>query len=746
VKNDRGSDLFRRGEIRYTLLFALIKDAAESRRPALDSVLHYAEHPLLEGGLDCEFLRSFLIETNSNPDGMRSDIVVAYAELGYQLARRTCRELAPDFLCALVSSAQKASLLDRAIPYVREGLKEFTDVRPEQLAAFERCVGHDAYDRGSFREASLHFEQALLHNRAIRDVRQELDNLTSLAACHTLLRNELEAIRCAERAEQIARDIDDLDALTKALGDQGNSEFRLQRFDRARKHFELALEAAEQAGNKQRQSDWSGMLGNVWHALGDLDKAEAYHRRALTLSLETGVLGSEQADHHNLGAVLWVRGQYEESIEHEAAALRIAEKRGEREQAAAYRHELQERYLALGLNEKAYALQQLQQSEEANSERRETDELDYTVQVHKQPSALPSESAEEEVEPQHEPDAEEMWEREFAAAMRAGEFDRAEKMVDGYIFEHPDSAPGYFRRGLFLNEIRRYKESIAAYNEALVREPQLVSGHYNRLNSYIGLGDLETPRKLYEKERLDLPLDPIPRLMLGRIAILTGDLNAGVRELREAHRLAPLSYPVHSALCDGLQQYAVSFLRNNFDGAWSVYQLCTDELAHLINNHPTMRTSAYIMAAECHEKMAMESHFQQPPLNLDFGDEELQLLGYALYYFRRVGELEPHMQRPRAGFDRVMQILIEFSKAPELTRVARVLRQTDLQIEALIFLTLSLQKDERIASTHYEFGLQCLDDAGKSAEKLAEARAHIERALQLDPGNQEYLGTLRRLG
>jgi tetratricopeptide (TPR) repeat protein len=747
VKNDRGIGLFSAGEIRRTLLLALVKDAAEGRQPALDTVQRFMEHPLLEGGVDCEFLRKFLDETNANPDGMRSRIVLDYAELAYQLVRPKCRELAPDSLGVLVTWAINSGSLERAVPYAREGLKDFADAGPELLAAWRLCLGHEAYGRRSFREASVHYEQALVHNRAARDVRQELDNLTSLAACHTFLRNELEAIQCAARAEQIARDLGDLDALTKALGDQGNAEFRLERMERARTFFEAALDAAERGGNKQRQSDWSGMLGNVSAGLGDFDKAEACHRRALALSLETGSLESEQADHHNLAAVLWIRERHDESIDHETAALRLAEKRADTEQVAAYRRTLQERYIELGLYEKAFALQQLAQPEDADSEDGAADDAHRDPAAERQRHALASEAAAQQAPAQpKEPDAESLWEREFLAAVRDGEAGRAKKMSDDYISEHPDRATGYFHLGLFLNETGQYEESIAAYNEALARDPQLVVAHYNRLNSYIAMRDLETPVRLYEQQRSDSPLDPTPRMMLGRIAILRGDLNTGVRELREAHRLAPQDFTVHSALCDGLLNLAISLLRDDFDGAWSVYELCADELASLIKEHPTMKADAYILAAECHEKMAMESHFQQPPLSLEFGDAELQVLGYALNYFRRAGEMAPHRQRPREGFDRVAQILIEFPKAAELTRVARVLREADLREEALLFLTLSLRENERLAGTHYELGLLGIDQARAEPEGIAEARKHIERALQLDPGNQEYLATLRRLG
>ena len=734
MKTDFGIDVVAGGEIRRTLMLNLARDAAESSsRPALETVLHYLEHPLLKGGLDCEFLRAFLDETRANRDGMRGSVVLAYAELGYQLARQNCRELAPQFLGIVVKWATDAPAILRVVPYVREGLKEYADAKPELRGAWERCLGHEAYARRAFREASVHFEQALVHNQAAGDVRTELDNLTSLGACHMFLRNDLEAIRCAERAERIARDIGDLDGLTKALGDQGNSEFRLQRFNRARKHFEAALEAAERGGNKQRQSDWSGMLGNVWAVLGELEKAEAHQRHALALSLEMANPESEQADRHNLAAVLWIRERYDESIEHDTIALRIAVQRGEGEQAAAYRRTLQEHYVELGLNEKAFALQQLEKKEEPKPE----DEQPPTPAAEPSKAPVPAEPS--------QPGPEVLWEREFLAAIRDHEFDRAEKMVEDYISGHPDSATGYFHRGLLLNEAQRYDESIAAYDEALARNPQLVSAHYNRLNSYVGKGDLETPRRLYEQQRSDSPLDPIPRMLLGRIAVIDGDLNAGVRELREAHRLAPEDYSIHTALCEGLLQLAISTLAHDFDEAWSVYELCADEFVRLIDDHPTMRASSYIGAGECNEKMAMESHFQQPPLTLEFGDTELQVLGYALNYFRKAAELAPHMQRPRAGASRVMEILIQFAKAPELTRVARVLRETGLPREALMLLTLSLDKDKRLAATQYELGLLYLDESANDPAKKAEARKSIESALQLDPGNQEYRATLRRL-
>ena len=723
------TDFFSFGNLRRTLLASLLKDVAESNEASIETVNHFLTQPFFAGGVDQNFLHRFCEDIQANADHMRPYVVVRYAELGYQLARRYSDDTAPEYLAILVSNAMGADSLAFGVSYAEEGLKEFAgESKPELMARLSAFLGQVEFDRSSFRSASIHFERAISYDRAARDRSEELRHLIALVACHLLLRNELEAIRRASEAEQIARELGDLHALTKTLGDQANAEFLLKRFERAQKYFELALKAAEQCGDRQPQSDWLGMLGNVWLSLGEFEKAETYHRRALEISLETGNLESEQADHHNLGQVLWAQERYEESIEHEAAALRLAEKRADLAHTDRYRQLLRERYLALGLHEQAYALEKLEQSEQAQ------DEESASAEVEQLQKALV------------EPDAEELWEREFSDKMRKRDFPAAEAMVKAYISDHPDYYEAYFRLGLFLNETGQYEESIAAYDEALARNPLSEPAHYNRLNSYLSIRDLETPRRIYERQRQNSPYDPIPRLMLGRIAQVLGQMEDGVRELREAHRLAPQSFTIHSALCDGLLHLSLSLLRDDFDGAWSVYELCVDELGRLIENQSEKRGNAYLTAGESNEKMAMQSHFEQPPLDGGFGDTELQVLGLSLYYYARAQELLPQMHRPRTGFDRVMEILSQFAEAPELTRVASVLRQTTFVEETVAFLKLSLEKDNNNPETYHQLAMYYIDESSDNPDALNDARYCVMRALELDPSNEDYKGTLRRVG
>jgi len=275
MKANITGELFSGVGVGRVMLLALAKDASESKsEPPLGVFHRHALHPILDGVLDQTFLQEFLEVLNSNEDGMRAEVVLSYAELGYELTKENCPEILPHFIDAVATWSSRAGIIERAVPHVSEGLRAFPNAPPQMLFTWESCLAEDAYNRRSFREAAEHYKRALVHSRANADARQELNTLISLTACHTFLRNELEAIRCASEAEKIARNLGDLDSLTKTLGDQGNSEFRLQRIDRARLRFEEALAVAEQSGNKQRQSDWSGMLGNVWMTLEDLENGE----------------------------------------------------------------------------------------------------------------------------------------------------------------------------------------------------------------------------------------------------------------------------------------------------------------------------------------------------------------------------------------------------------------------------------------------------------------------------------------
>jgi hypothetical protein len=70
------------------------------------------------------------------------------------------------------------------------------------------------------------------------------------------------------------------------------------------------------------------------------------------------------------------------------------------------------------------------------------------------------------------------------------QFDKATELYDRSIRFKPDSAIGYYNRGVSLGRQRRYQEAITAYDEALARDPTHATSHFNCALAMLVQGDV----------------------------------------------------------------------------------------------------------------------------------------------------------------------------------------------------------------------------------------------------------------
>lgn len=102
----------------------------------------------------------------------------------------------------------------------------------------------------------------------------------------------------------------------------------MDRFDRAREHFEAALEIARSAGTPANQAATLGNLGAVYRNLGDLDRALEMTRESLSLQADSRSLSAARS-HHNLGLIHMQRGSPEMAREAFEASLDIKKEKGD---------------------------------------------------------------------------------------------------------------------------------------------------------------------------------------------------------------------------------------------------------------------------------------------------------------------------------------------------------------------------------------------------------------------------------
>ncbi|MFE2973113.1 tetratricopeptide repeat protein [Streptomyces sp. NPDC059340] len=95
--------------------------------------------------------------------------------------------------------------------------------------------------------------------------------------------------------------------------------------------------------------------------------------------------------------------------------------------------------------------------------------------------------------------------QETGALIAAQDHTQARQVAERFVRAHPGSVAGLFQLGLVLNEAGDYEASLKAYERCLALAPRLTRLHRNKLNSWRGLGDLDTPPGRHAAGRARLP-------------------------------------------------------------------------------------------------------------------------------------------------------------------------------------------------------------------------------------------------
>lgn len=126
------------------------------------------------------------------------------------------------------------------------------------------------------------------------------------------------------------RALNDLKVQCRAHNALGVLSARQSLPDRARPHYERALELAQRLGDKRWQGGLLGNLGMLDHMSGRTGDARVNYERALALAADTGDRRWEANTRCNLGLLLHDEGQSEDALVHLEAAIAAARHMGHR--------------------------------------------------------------------------------------------------------------------------------------------------------------------------------------------------------------------------------------------------------------------------------------------------------------------------------------------------------------------------------------------------------------------------------
>ena len=139
----------------------------------------------------------------------------------------------------------------------------------------------------------------------------------------------------------------------KAKADEGLTYLSLGQYEKAIKHYTMALEISREIGDKQGEGSCLGNLGSAYLSLAQYEKAIEHCTMALEISREIGDKEGEGSRLGNLGLAYLRLGQYEKAIKHLTMALEIRRDFGDKQGEGSCLGNLGNAYRTLGQYDKA---------------------------------------------------------------------------------------------------------------------------------------------------------------------------------------------------------------------------------------------------------------------------------------------------------------------------------------------------------------------------------------------------------
>jgi CHAT domain-containing protein/Tfp pilus assembly protein PilF len=218
----------------------------------------------------------------------------------------------------------KESSLRQAIDKYQMAWRIFEDTGQRVDAANTLLQLGELYSvLGEYRQALIHFEQALNSSRATRNVQREIDALNSMGDVHTLVGENEKAIAMFRLALRLGRNVDYKRGVARAMGNLGVAFYNLSDMNAALDFLTQALPLCDSVQDPQGRAQILRYLGYLHTDMSELSPALDYFQQSLPLWRAVRDLRGEAQTVNALGLIHSLLGEKEQAISYYNQAEQI---------------------------------------------------------------------------------------------------------------------------------------------------------------------------------------------------------------------------------------------------------------------------------------------------------------------------------------------------------------------------------------------------------------------------------------
>jgi CHAT domain-containing protein/Tfp pilus assembly protein PilF len=205
---------------------------------------------------------------------------------------------------------------------------------PDLLFDVYNNLGLVHFDQKNYLEAEKEFQRAYTIQTDLGNRSEQARALEYLSAAHFWLHDITRSSKEARQALALWQEIGDAEGIIRALESVGYRYKYQGEWDKAKQHFQQAVDLAHKTESKSLEADSQSALADVLWSQGQTHAALEDYRGILAVYESLGDLPKQAATRNNLGFLLRSRGEYAAAEKEFHAALDLSQKTGDRIQEA----------------------------------------------------------------------------------------------------------------------------------------------------------------------------------------------------------------------------------------------------------------------------------------------------------------------------------------------------------------------------------------------------------------------------
>lgn len=285
-------------------------------------------------------------EIDEKIEGLREEV-----RKGFEEARRDNPQMTlyADGLAEMPDS-RRLSLLNQGLAAMREyrfpeAIEFFREclgqgVTTSQRIALLLLTGSDFFTTGQLEVALGHYSEAAALARESNDKQGLSAAIGNMGLVYQIKGESDQALEHYRQALDIHREIGHRSGEASDLGNIANVYLIKGELDKALEHHQQALNTAREISDRQVEANELGNVGSVYLIKGETDKALEHHQQALRIDREIGHRHGEASDLGNIGSIYLTKGETDTALDYYQQALKIFEEVGAKAEAAMAREEI----------------------------------------------------------------------------------------------------------------------------------------------------------------------------------------------------------------------------------------------------------------------------------------------------------------------------------------------------------------------------------------------------------------------